>query len=437
MKKSGMFVFSLLFLIVSVSPVLAGGADNKTNWSAEYIGILNRNAATDAADITMYNPAGVMEMEDGLYANMSAHFIAKDYNNKIGGRDFDQDEPSLVPGLFTVYKTDRWAAYFAASNIIGGGEVDYTKGNATTNFAGSQIISGVNAMLAASSVPSMFYYTNISSQSLKAEHTGLAYTIGGAYKINDAWSVSLGARYLKSEREMTGAMTISPTTPFPTPGVNDPMTARVGFEEEADGLGGIIGLNFAPTPELNIGLHFDTKINLDYDQTVLEDTMGILPRLGVVNNGTRNRDLPAALAGGISYMVTPQLRVEGDVTMYLNKDAGFSDIAGTTRDESAVDNGFDIGLGFEYACTDSVKATFGYLYTYTGVDPQNMTPELPELDSHTLGAGIRYQLNERLNFTFSLGQVFYEDATFVNAGIPIVYEKDIIFVGFGMEYKFL
>ena len=44
----------------------AGGIDNKTNWSVEYLRILNRNAATDSADAVAYNPAGVMKMDEGL-----------------------------------------------------------------------------------------------------------------------------------------------------------------------------------------------------------------------------------------------------------------------------------------------------------------------------------------------------------------------------------
>jgi len=78
--------------VCCASVVWAGGADNKTNWSAEYIRTLNRNAATDAADIVMYNPAGVMMMEDGLYGNISAHYIAKDYNNKITGLGYDKED---------------------------------------------------------------------------------------------------------------------------------------------------------------------------------------------------------------------------------------------------------------------------------------------------------------------------------------------------------
>lgn len=441
MKKLGMGLFFFAFFLTESSFLWAGGADNKTNWSAEYIGILNRNAATDAADIVMYNPAGVMEMENGLYGNLSAHYIEKDYHNNINGTGFDQDEPSVVPGLFTVYKKDRWAGFFAVSNVIGGGEVNYENGNATTSSGGVSILTGANTLLGLGGVPAAFFYTHISDQRLKAEAMGLAYTLGGAYEINDFWSVSLGIRYLKSEREMEGTITVAATTPTPTPpfpaGTNDPLTANVKFEEGADAFGGVIGINFAPSDVLNFGLHYDTKINLDYEADVKTDTLGILPSMGIVNGAERSRNLPAVLAAGVSYKVNPKLRVESNLTLYLNKDAGFKDIAGTSRDESAVDNGYEIGIGVDYALTNRLNATLGYLYTYSGVDAKDMTPELPELDSNSIGAGLKYKVNDKLKLAFCLGHVFYDDASFVTAtNASINYEKEVTLVALGLEYKF-
>lgn len=439
MKTTGMAAIAVLFCLMAGSSVSwAGGADNKTNWSAEYIGILNRNAATDSADIVMYNPAGVMKMANGLYGNLSAHYIAKDYNNRINGTDFDQDEPSIVPGLFAVYKKDDWAGFFGVSNVIGGGKVAFEQGNATTNLAGVGIIQMANAELAGAGVPQNFYYTGIAGQNLSAEHLGLAYTIGGAFRFNDMWSAAVGVRYVRSEREMDGSISVSAANPFPMSGVNDPLTANVAFEEDADGIGGVFGVNFSPTEKLNIGLHYDTKVNLDYEQTVSTDNLGLLPSLGIVHNNERTRNLPAVLAAGVSYQVHPKFRMETNLTLYLNQNAGFADIPQTSRDESAVDNGYDLGVGFEYTCTDSLRVTLGYLYTSTGVDAENMTPELPELDSHSIGAGLRWQMNEKLGWTFALGRVFYDDASFVSpsTGATVTYEKDITFVAVGAQYKF-
>ena len=411
-----------MFYLMESSLLWAGGADNRTNWSAEYIGILNRNAATDAADIVMYNPAGVMEMKDGFYGNLSAHFIAKDYNNKINGIDFDQDEPSIVPGIFTVYKKNKWAGFFGFSNILGGGKVEFKDGNVTTNFVGAALS------------PAFGGFPPI-SQSLEAEATGLAFTVGGAYAINEMWSVSLGLRYLKSDREMKGNIT------FAIPGGAFPIDLE--FEEEADGFGGVIGINFAPTDALNIGLHYDTKIDLDYEADVKKDFfpapgVSLLSSFGVVDGKERTRNLPARLAAGVSYKFTPKIRVESNITLYLNNSADFPDIAGTARDESAVDNGYDIGIGVDYTFTDTFSATFGYIYTDTGVDEaKDMTPELPELNAHTVGTGLKYKMNDNLKFIFSLGHVFYQDASYVS---PVygatTYEKEITFVALGVEYKF-
>ena len=125
-------------LMVSLSsPLMAGGIINKQNFSAEYLRTFSRNAATDAADAVAYNPAGVMKLENGVYGNLGIFYATKDYNNKIMGVNKDSDEPSIVPGLFAVYKQDKWAGFFAFTIPAGGGEVDYKDGSTTTYELGT------------------------------------------------------------------------------------------------------------------------------------------------------------------------------------------------------------------------------------------------------------------------------------------------------------
>ncbi len=436
MRKPIVLLCVLGMMVLGSTSLWAGGADNKTNWSVEYIRTLNRNAATDSADIVMYNPAGVMKMEDGFYGNLSVHYIAKEYNNQINGTDFDTDEPSAVPGLFTVYKQERWAAYFGVSNVVGGGKVKFEQGNATTALVGFSMISMGNAGLGAAGVPSSFFYSGISGQTLKAEQIGLGVTVGGAYKLNDKVSLSLGLRYVKTDIEMDGVITVSATNPMP--GANDDLTANASFEEEAKGIGGVIGINYSPNDQWNIGLHYDTKVDLDFDQTVKMDNLGILPSLGITNGGERTRNLPAVIALGVSYKVDEKIRVESDLTYYVNSNADFPDILGTPRDESAVDDGYDLGICVEYTFSETLRASLGYLYTNTGVDAKDMRPELPELDAHTIGTGIAWKVMPNMELNFALGHVFYDDASFISSttGATITYEKDITFIGFGIQYKF-
>ena len=54
-----------------------------------------------------------------------------------------------------------------------------------------------------------------------------------------------------------------------------------------------------------------------------------------------------------------------------------------------------------------------------------------------MGTGLKYKMNDSLKFIFSLGHVFYQDASYVS---PVygatTYKKDITFVALGVEYKF-
>jgi long-chain fatty acid transport protein len=457
MKKLLVFLCVAGLIAASASPLFAGGADNKTNWSAEYIRTLNRNAATDSADIVMYNPAGVMKMENGIYGNLSAHYIAKDYNNQIDGVDYDQDEPSIVPGLFAVYKKDQWAGYFGLSNVLGGGEIKYGQGNLTTHQIGWNISDIYNQGLFGATGVRLFDYTQTTSQNLDGEQVGLGYTIGGAYQVNDMFSVALAARFLDTELNFKGEATL--VAPTPAPGnINTPIPAAADFEETADGWGYILGVNIAPNDQWNIGIRYDSKIDLDYKLDVKQDEINanpalggtqydqILPGFGRIKGQERERNLPAIFAIGASYQLNPKIRLETNLTYYLNESAGFDDIPGTSRDESDVDNGFDLGIACEYAFTETVKGSVGYLYTKTGVDAENMTPWLPELDAHSLGAGAAWTVMPNMVLNFGIGHVFYQSDDFVYsftdyAGSTtqhqVEYEKDITFLAFGIQYKFM
>jgi long-chain fatty acid transport protein len=411
MKKLFVFLFVAGLIAASASPLFA-------NWSAEYIRTFNRNAATDAADIVMYNPAGTTKMEDGLYGNLSVHYVNKDYSNNINGTEYDSDEPSYIPGLFLLYKKDRLAGFFGLSNVLGGGKVKFEDGDATTTLIGYSIIAMTNPFLPPGSA-----YTGISNQNLDAEHIGLGYTFGGAFKINDMFSVSLAAMYVDTHKEAQGNVTIS--------GISVPdQTASVDYEEDADGWGGVIGLNISPNDQWNIGIRYNTKVNLDYDQTVNHDTLGILPSLGITNGGENTRDLPAILALGVSYKLNDKIRLEADLTYYFNEDADWM------GDEDVVDNGYDLGLALEYTFNPKLKGSIGYIHTDTGQDAEDMLPESPALNADTIGGGVAYECIPGMTLNFAIGNSFYESDSFVSPIGTIEYEKNNFFLALGVQYKF-
>ncbi|UCD86688.1 MAG: hypothetical protein JSV01_02615, partial [Desulfobacterales bacterium] len=92
MKRLLVFLCVSALVLAVATPLLAGGIDNKHNFSAEYARTLNRNAATDSADGVAYNPGGTVKMEDGFYINLTGQYAFKDYSNTFNGTEYDSDE---------------------------------------------------------------------------------------------------------------------------------------------------------------------------------------------------------------------------------------------------------------------------------------------------------------------------------------------------------
>ena len=416
MKKLFVFLCIAGLIAASASPLFAGGIENKHNWSAEWVRTLNRNAATDSADAVSYNPAGVMKMDSGFYLNASGQYALKDYKNTYLGVEYKTDEPDFVPSLFALYKQDKWAAYGAVTVVVAGGKVDYENGDATTRILAGYII-------ASSPLDTLL------NHHLEGESYFIGYTIGGAYAINDMISVSLGARFVDAKREFKGHATLGVAA---APGVFD-TTYNVDYEETGDGWGGIIGVNVAPTEELNIGLRYETKTSIDLETSVATNTLpGALN--GLITDGfKRNRDLPALLGLGVSYKFSPKIRVEADLTYYFNDDADWENVPITSGDETQKDDGYDLGIACEYTFNPKWKASVGYMYTDVGIDPNNMSIETPELDASTIAAGVAFKATPQLDFNLGILKTFYDDAT-TTSGIK--YEKDVVIIALGIQYKF-
>jgi len=437
MKKILICVWVLALLCAFTATAFAGAIDNKTNWSAEYIRTLNRNAATDYADIAAYNPAGTVKLADGFIINGSIQFLSKKYENNITlgpatALNLESDEPSYIPGIFGVYNKGRWSVFGAFSNFGGGGKVDFSQGNLTTTQLG-----GLVATMSLPFCPALsggacveFNPTDLTGQQLDAKSHYLGYILGAGFEVNDMLSLSVGVRYVNTTIEAQGSVTLLDDA------FANPYILSISYEQEGDGWGGIFGINIAPNDKLNIGMRYETKTNIDLEATVPAGVGASVlanPLLDIVNGVSKPRDLPAILALGAAYRLTPKLRAEVNLTYYFNEDAdwgGFEDL---------VDNGYDTGITFSYIFTDKITGSVGYMHTKLGVNPVDMLPENPELDADTIGAGIAYVFNEKLHANFSVGNSFYDDASFVDplSSLPVEYKKNVSFVALGLEYRFL
>lgn len=428
MKKCLIYQCMLGLLVFALSTsVYAGGVDNKHNYSAEYIRTLNRNAATDSADAVAYNPAGIARFEDGFYTSLSIHGTLKTYTNTIPNTvpygesgDFETDIPSFVPGLFAAYKKDQWALFGGFYIAAGGGSVEYETGNWTTRQIAMSYLSGANSQLALASLPAL--YDTISAEKLEADSFYKTFALGGAYEINELISIALGLRYISAIKEATGSMSIAASS-----GLVSEMKAELDYEQEASGLGAVLGVNLSPVKALNIAFRYEMETALDFENDVKKDDIGVLPTLGIVDGTENSRNLPALFGFGVSYQFTPAFRGEANLTYYLQDSADWDGA------EDNFDNGYDLGLMGEYRFNPQWMVSAGFLLTNAGAEPDYMLLEAPELDANSIGGGVVFSPNQAWDLNFGFGKVFYKDED-RSDGVGL--DKDIYFLAFGLQYKY-
>ena len=75
MKKSVMAVLAAVFLSLLCAP-LPAQMDNLTNLSVEWMRMPARNAASDSADIVVYNPAALVRLAEGFHLNLGNQVAA-------------------------------------------------------------------------------------------------------------------------------------------------------------------------------------------------------------------------------------------------------------------------------------------------------------------------------------------------------------------------
>jgi long-chain fatty acid transport protein len=435
MRKGFIAVGIIVLMVGLASSLQAGGIINKQNLSADYIRTLNRNAATDMADAAVYNPAGTAMMEDGLYLKADAIYLMKDYSNQLPSSPpfnlgtLDSEEPSIIPGLFAVYKHDRWSGFFAVSIPGGGGKVDFEDGNSRTallafGYAG---LLGLPALAAPTTA----------DQSIEADSYYVGYSLGASYKIFDSLSLGGGIRFVDAYQKFKGYARNSATG----------QSVNVKIEREDEAFNYFLGLDYQPIKDLNIALTYMSNTPLNFKADTRDSTSFLGPnsissRVGWVDGTHEREDLPGYIGAGVSYFIIPgTLRIEPNLTYYLEKQAK---LEGSRFQDSMPGNSYDIGVTLEYILNPQWRFSLGYLHTeIKGMESQDLLPEAPELDANTIGLGVVWSPLERLSFTLSGLKVWYESvktgATSTAAGrapAGTEYDKDVWGLAIGLQYRF-
>jgi long-chain fatty acid transport protein len=416
---------SLLAAALLLAPAaFAGSVDNRNNNSAEYIRNVSRNAATEGADVSIYNPAGAVRLEDGLHLSLANQTVAKFNehrlaNNKAVAYESDILSP-VYPTAFATYKKGDWAAFAAFYFPGGGGELEYEKGSATTFLIQTNLqVMGLNAD---AYLRSLYY----------------GFVVGGSYAVKPWLALSLAGRAIYARTDIT----VDAGKDFP------PANSSLILDhmEEARGYTGILGIDFFHK-DLTLAVRYEgitpltwevTKSNLNMENVIKDNTTraGYTARLRNVLRAPGSefeRDLPAVLSLGAGYKALGCLNASLSMNVYFNATADWSGA------DTLHENGMEYAAGVEYAAAKiPLKASVSGMYTISGADQKSYSVENPALDSYTIGLGGRYGIGQRFGVTLGwAGNFTFEDkADFALLNTTADLKKRVLVYALGFDYRF-
>ncbi len=437
----------LMVVLISVIAFGAGLVDNG-NQSAAYIRTMNRNASTDI-DAVYFNPAGLTKLEDGLYVSLSNQsiFQEKEIVNDYAALNEDtyvgEVQAMFFPDFYIAYKTGNLALSAAVLPIGGGGSANYKTGLPSFGLNFAQYV-GVPA---GAINPALAAMGNITGYECDMTFEGSSIYLAGqfnvSYAINDMISLSAGGRYISAMNTYNGSLKnialitqygggALGTDPGRLDASIDPNTFGdkvVEAEQAGTAINGIFGVHL-DLDKLQIALKYAMQAELELENDTEVDGTGMF-----TDGAKTNADMPAILATGISYELTPELKVETNFNYYLNTNANWDGA------EDNVDNGMNVGLAVEYKLSEKLLASVGYIYDTKGVKEAYQNDMGFALDNHSVGAGINFKLNEKMNIDLGVSNTFYiEDSkastiALTGASYTDTYNKTALDVAVGVSYK--
>lgn len=430
---------TLLLVTLCAGIAFGGNIDYLTNRSVNYSRNFARNSATDGADLVSYNPAGLVFLDEGFHISFGNEFLLKNYTidavpfwDTTSVETYESTEPTLFyPDLYAVYRTGDWALFGAFTVPAGGGTLDYKDGV----YALSLIETAYQQVVHASPI----YFAIMSEGNIKATSQYLAGTMGASYAVSDMFSFALAGRYTSAKKIYDGQADF--TIFFPdssgTPVPVETSSRTLDVEKTAAGFAGIISVDMVPVENLNVALRYETPTALEFETSVIDS--GWYPPVPLpdssfaIDGFKQRRDLPAKLAGGVSYQFSPAFKLSTTFNYYFLEDAAEDSLNGIDVD---YENGLDIGIGIDYQISPRILGGLAYLRSDLGGSEDTFSDLEYNLDCHCIGGGIRYSVNDDFALTLAGGHNFYDEGYGSEAFENCTYNKSVSYFGLGAEISF-
>ena len=451
-------LFSTIMLCICSSNLYPNSLDDLAPRSAKYFVNCARNGSIDnSADIGTYNPAGLALIDPGMYIDISGqeYFVFESQQVKVDSAGFNRRYDNekyfpapVVPAAHAAYNMGKTgignlAFYLGLDCPAGTGSFKWKDGNA------GQVKSfyGIAAQSAGFLTPSSL------NMNVQASSVFLGLNFAAAYSLmDDQVSFSIGGRYIYAQQkvEVKGKYSYVETD-FD---INSKYTA------EADGISPIIGIDFKPAGNLNIGLRYDFETRLEYEYDV--DKRSAIPGssgggiydyvAGVIydnlpaDGAKYKRNLPQSLSFGAVYKFNNKISGSISNTTYFIKSADIN-----IPDKYFNYSGNCAMIGGNYQLNDSLLlgASAGYMFIglddsfYESSETLNLVSNFYPTDRViALTCGATYKIpGTNIDLTVALANLSFItqkgsiDDPSSGTGVKVDYKKDVVLVSYGLGYK--
>jgi long-subunit fatty acid transport protein len=214
-------------------------------------------------------------------------------------------------------------------------------------------------------------------------------------------------------------------------------TAGLEVDAEQTGMAftPILSFNYSPIENLNIAVKYEFKTNLELKTKVNDGKSGG----GIyIQDSISKANLPAILFVGTEYKPFDKLMLSGTFNYYWDKNVdydGQEDVSLNMIDK----NFLEFGLGAEYAVTEKLRVSAGWLATVTGVNENYQNDITYSANTNSFGFGFGYRINNMIDLNVGGQYTDYATATrsFTRlASINETLDKKTWIVGVGADFFF-
>ena len=346
-------------------------------------------ATAEDASTVFYNPAGMSRLEGsqitvgGHLIDLSAKFSnsgsskpAAIVTNPLGGNGGDAGGIAVVPNFYFVMPIGERLNFGVGVNAPFGLKTEYDD-----NWAGR-------------------------FQGIKSDLMAINVNPALSFKVNDVFSVGVGANYQRLKAELTNAVVLGPNT-----------EGRAKLEADDDAWGWNAGVLFQPTSSTKIGASYRSKLNYKLDGTTTVTTATgavVAPASGPT---TAAVTLPDSFSLSLAQKLNDQWEFLADATYTkwseINRINIVDSTNGTLRDSLVLDfdNTWRYSIGANYKLNDGWTLKGGVAYDQSPVKgATTRSVRLPDNDRTwlSLGASMKILNSGKLDFGYS--HLFIKDA---------------------------